>query len=208
MHKHPIKAAPLTPRLPAFYFGGDYNPEQWTPAFGYEDETIWREDIRLMRLANVNVATVGVFSWVSLQPAEHTFTFGWLDRVMDLLAENGIFACLGTGTAAQPAWLSAAYPDVLPVDEQGLRRGHGRRQNYCPTSPDFRRLSQGLTRHLAERYRNHLALLIWHVSNEYGPRCYCERCAARFRDWLQARYGSLEEVNSRWTISLGHLTSM
>src|SRR3954463_7562409 len=174
--------------MPHFAHGGDYNPEQWTPAFGYEDEAIWREDMRLMRLAHVNVATVGVFSWVALQPDENTFTFGWLDRIMDLLAENGIFACLGTGTAAQPAWLSAAYPDVLPVDETGLRRGHGARQNYCPTSPDFRRLSSGLARRLAERYGTHPALWLWHVSNEYGPRCYCDRCAARFRDWLQTRY--------------------
>jgi beta-galactosidase len=186
-------------RLPRFAFGGDYNPEQWTAAFGHDAETIWREDMRLMRLAGVNVATVGVFSWVALQPDEQTFTFDWLDRVMDLLAENGIFACLATATAAQPAWLSAAYPDALPVNEDGTRRGHGRRQNYCPTSPDFRRLGQGLARRLAERYGGRPALLCWHVSNEYGPTCYCERCAARFREWLAARYGSLDEVNRRWT---------
>ena len=198
MNEQPSGVRPLTTRLPAFFYGGDYNPEQWTAASGFDEEEVWREDMRLMRQAHVNVATVGVFSWVSLQPGEHTFTFGWLDRVMDLLAENGIFACLSTGTAAQPAWLSAAYPDVLPVDELGLRRGHGERQNYCPTSPDFRRLSQGLARRLADRYRDHTALLFWHVSNEYGPRCHCERCAARFRSWLQARYGSLAEVNRRW----------
>jgi beta-galactosidase len=188
----------LTPRLPAFFYGGDYNPEQWTSALGYDEEEVWREDVRLMRLAHVNVATVGVFSWVSLQPDEHTFTFGWLDRVMDLLAENQLFACLATGTAAQPAWLSAAYPDALPIDERGMRCGHGERQNYCPTSPDFRRLAQNLARHLAERYGNHPALLLWHVSNEYGPTCYCEPCASRFRAWLQARYGSLEAVNLHW----------
>jgi beta-galactosidase len=188
----------LRGRLPRIAYGGDYNPEQWTPAFGYEGETIWQEDMRLMRLAGVNVASVGIFSWVVLQPDEETFTFDWLDRVLDLLAENGIFACLATGTAAQPAWLSAAYPDVLPVDEHGLRRGHGQRQNYCPTSPDFRRLAGNLARRLAERYRDHPALVLWHVSNEYGPSCYCERCAARFRTWLQTRYGSLDEVNRRW----------
>lgn len=188
----------LRQRLPHFLYGGDYNPEQWTPAFGYEDESVWKEDMRLMRLAGVNVATVGVFSWVSLQPDEHTFTFEWLDRVMDLLHENGIYACLATATAAQPAWLSAAYPDVLPVGEDGIRRKHGNRQNYCPTSPDFRRLARQMAEHLAQRYREHPALLLWHVSNEYGPYCYCERCGERFRGWLKERYGSLEEVNRRW----------
>lgn len=185
-------------RLPNIFFGGDYNPEQWMPQQGYEGESIWQEDMRLMKLAGVNVATVGIFSWVSLQPSENTFTFEWLDRVMDLLAENELFACLATATAAQPAWLSEMYPDVLPVGEDGIRRQHGNRQNYCPTSPDFRRLAKGLVHRLAERYANHPALLLWHVSNEFGPYCYCDRCAARFRDWLKERYGSLAEVNRCW----------
>lgn len=185
-------------RFPGILFGADYNPEQWTPAMGYDGESVWLEDLRLMRAAGVNIATVGVFSWAELQPDEHTFTFEWMDRLLDLLAEHGVYACLGTATAAHPAWLSAAYPQVLPVDAYGRRRRHGGRMNFCPTSRDFRRLSQGLVRRLAERYRGHPALLMWHVSNEYGPQCYCESCAARFREWLQERYGTLEALNRSW----------
>jgi beta-galactosidase len=61
--------------FPGILFGADYNPEQWTPAMGYDGEAVWLEDIRLMRAAGVNTATVGVFSWAELQPAEETFTF-------------------------------------------------------------------------------------------------------------------------------------
>lgn len=192
-------------RFPGMLFGADYNPEQWSPAMGYEGESILLEDLRLMREAGVNVATVGVFSWVALQPDEQTFTFGWLDRLLDLLHEHGISACLGTATAAQPAWLSAAYPEILPVNAAGLRRRQGGRMNFCPTSATFRRFAQDLARRLAERYHSHPALLMWHVSNEYGPTCYCDSCAARFRVWLQGRYGSLEELNRRWiTAFWGH----
>jgi beta-galactosidase len=179
-------------------FGADYNPEQWTAAMGYPDETIWLDDVRLMQQAGVNVATVGVFSWATLQPNAHTWSFEWLDRLLDLLAANGLHACLGTATAAQPAWLSLAHPDVLPVNADGLRMRHGNRMNYCPTSPTFRHYAHELVRRLAERYRDHPALLIWHVSNEYGPACYCDGCAIRFRAWLQERYGTLDELNRRW----------
>lgn len=195
-----------TSRFPGFLFGGDYNPEQWIPQMGYEGETIWLDDMRLMRLAGVNAVSVGIFSWAALQPDEHTFTFEWLDRVLKLLAENGIFACLGTGTAAQPAWLSATYPEVLPVNEWGQRRRHGGRMNFCPTNPTFRHFAHTLVRRLAERYRHHPDLLLWHVSNEYGPVCYCDHCAARFRAWLRDRYGSLEAVNRRWVTAFwGHI---
>ena len=187
-----------TARFPGILFGGDYNPEQWTPAMGYDGETVWHEDLRLMREAGVNLVAVGIFSWAALQPDEHSFTFEWLDRVLDLLAEHEIFVSLGTGTAAQPAWLSTSYPEVMPVNVWGQRRRHGERMNYCPTSPTFRRFAQQLVRRLAERYHDHPALLLWHVSNEYGPVCYCDGCAARFRTWLQARYGSLDAINRRW----------
>ena len=196
---------PWNPRLRAFYFGADYNPEQWMGEPGSPDERIWLEDMRLMQQAHLNVAAVGIFSWSSLQPDERTFVFDWLDRVLDLLHEHGIYACLGTATAALPAWVPDAYPDILPVDAQGVRRAYGQRQNYCPTSPDFRRLAAGLVRRLAERYRDHPALLNWHVSNEYyggatdqGIPCHCPRCQERFRQWLRERYGSLAALNRAW----------
>lgn len=191
----------LNPRLPTIWYGGDYNPDQWP-------EEVWREDVRLFKLAGINVATLPVFGWARLQPAEDRYDFDWLDRVLDLLTENGISACLATPTAAQPAWMSKRYPDILPVDVTGTRRMHGRRVNFCPNSPNYRRLSQEMARRLAERYREHPALVAWHVANEYGHYCYCDLCAEAFRAWLKARYGSLDAVNEAWYTSFwGHTFS-
>ena len=178
--------------------GGDYNPEQWT-------EAIWDEDVRLMQKASVNIATLPVFGWVSLQPAEDVWTFDWLDTVIDKLWAGGISVCLATATASQPAWLDAKYPDVPTTGRDGVKRKHGNRHSFCPNSPNFRRLSTQLVRRLAERYGEHPALQIWHVGNEYGGTCYCDQCGAAFRHWLEHRYGSLEEVNRRWYTSFwGH----
>ncbi len=110
----------LIDRLGGLAYGGDYNPEQWDPA-------VWREDVRLMREAGVNLVSLGVFAWASLEPEPGKYEFGWLDEIMDLLHGNGIAVNLATPTAAPPAWLSQRYPEVLPVMADGERFGFGNR---------------------------------------------------------------------------------
>ncbi|MGG4038399.1 beta-galactosidase [Heyndrickxia ginsengihumi] len=73
-----------------------------------------------------------MFSWANLQPNEETYVFTTLDKIMDMLADNGIGADLATATAAPPAWLSHKYPNSLPVDIHGTRLLSGSRQHYCP----------------------------------------------------------------------------
>ena len=159
-----------------------------------------------MQEANCNIATLPVFGWVTLQPSEETFDFAWLDTLLDKMAEKGIQVCLATATASQPAWLDQKYPDVLVTDANGVKRKHGNRHCFCPNSANFRRLSTGLARKLADRYKDHPALLLWHVSNEYGTYCYCEEnCVPAFRTWLQAKYTDLATLNARWnTVFWGH----
>ncbi len=181
----------LSPKLQKIWYGADYNPDQWP-------EEVWDEDVRLMKLAHVNVATLPVFSWTRLQPAEDRYTFEWLDRILDKLAANDIYACIATSTAAQPAWMSHRFPDVLRTDIDGVTHKHGGRTNFCPNSPNYRRYSRELALRLAERYKDHPALVAWHVANEYGTHCYCDLCADAFREWLKTRYGSLDAVNVAW----------
>jgi len=189
---------PINPKFPHFLHGADYNPDQWP-------REVWDEDMRLMKLAHCNAASVGIFSWAHLEPEEGLYSFEWLDEVMDRLAAHGIQAVLATPTAAHPAWMSKKYPEVLRVGPDRVRRRHGRRVNYCLTSPVYREKCAEIVRQLASRYRDHPALFAWHVHNEYGGACYCELCEAAFRRWLQQRYGSLRELNAAWwTAFWGH----
>lgn len=186
-----MRDPPLDPRLPGLWHGADYNPEQW-------DSATWDEDLRLMREAGCNAMSIGIFSWVALEPAEGVYTFDWLDRIMDQLTANGLFAVLATPSAAQPAWLSRKYPEVLRQGPDNETGRHGFRVNFCPSSPVYREQCAAMSERLAGRYGRHPALLLWHVSNEYYKECHCPRCVAAFRLWLQQRYGTLEALNAAW----------
>lgn len=188
----------ISSKLPKVFYGGDYNPEQWS-------KDIHTEDLRLFKLAGIDMATINVFSWAKNQPDEATYQFEWLDELIDSLYANGIYVCLATSTAAHPAWMAKRYPDVLRVDADGRKRKFGGRHNSCPNSPTYRKYAEQIADRLAGRYQDHPAVLVWHVSNEYGGECYCEHCETAFRVWLKKRYRTLEDLNRAWNTSFwGH----
>jgi beta-galactosidase len=182
----------LRDRVGGLIYGGDYNPEQWP-------REVWHEDVRLMREARVNLVSLGVFAWASVEPENGVYEFGWLDEVMDLLHENGIAVNLATPTAVPPIWLVRQHPEILPIMPDGQPFGFGSRLHYDPSSPIYRHYAARITRVLAERYSFHPALAMWHISNEYGPTAYNEQSSVHFRQWLQNRYGHIDALNDAWT---------
>lgn len=179
-------------------FGGDYNPEQWS-------EDVWEEDMRLFKLAHIDTVTLNVFSWASLQPDEETYNFEKLDKIMNMVRENGLKVCLATSTAAHPAWMAKKYPEILRTEFNGMKRKFGGRHNSCPNSLVYQKYATRLAEKLAERYQNYDNIIGWHVSNEFGQECYCENCEKAFRVWLKKKYHTIEEVNRVWNTSFwGH----
>ena len=94
--------------------------------------------------------------------------------------------------------MSERYPEILRVNEDGVRNAHAGRTNYCPNSANYRRFSADIARRLAERYQNHPAIVLWHISNEYSGWCFCDNCAAAFREWLRIKYRTLDALNAAW----------
>jgi beta-galactosidase len=184
-------------KTPTVFYGGDYNPDQWP-------EEVWLEDVQLMREARVNLVSLGIFSWARLEPVQGQYDFDWLDRIMNLLHRNGVMVDLATATASPPAWLALQYPESLPVTKDGTTLWPGSRQQYCPHSKAYREAAALLVSQIATRYRNHPALVMWHINNEYAchvSECFCDASAAAFREWLRQRYGSLERLNDAWGTS-------
>lgn len=176
-----------------FFHGGDYNPEQWL-----EYPEILEADLRLMKESKINMVSVGIFSWAFLEPEEGRYEFGWLDRVIDRLTAAGIDIDLATPSGARPAWLAEKYPEVLRYDKNFQKYHFGQRHNHCLTSPIYREKVQALDSALAAHYAGHPGIKLIHIGNEFCGDCFCPLCAQAFREWLQKKYGTLEELNRCW----------
>ncbi len=188
------KSKPAIPNFSHMVHGADYNPDQWL-----NHPEIIEEDMRLMKLAGMNSVSLAIFAWKALEPAEGVYTFEWLDMMMDKLYENGMKVILATPSGARPAWMDLAHPEVLRVNNRLERNLHGGRHNHCYTSPYYRKKTAEMNRMLAERYQNHPALGMWHISNEYNGECYCENCQKAFRQWLREKYhNDIEALNEQW----------
>lgn len=181
--------------LPRFLYGGDYNPEQWS-------EDTWSQDIKVFKQADINSATINVFSWALLEPREGKYDFSKLDRIVKNLSAADFDIVMATSTAAMPAWMFKKYPDVARVDYQGRRHVFGQRHNFCPNSANYQRLASDLVEKLAARYGDNPHIVAWHINNEYGGNCYCDNCAAAFRQWLKDRYQTLDNLNRAWNMNV------
>ena len=178
--------------------GGDYNPDQWL-----EYPEVFEEDVRLMKEANVNCVSLGIFAWAVLEPEEGRYELDWMDHIITRLGEEGIQVVLATPSGAMPNWLTQKYPEVMQVQADGHRNLPGKRHNFCYTSPVMREKITSIDRVLAERFGRRDNVILWHISNELGGNfgdstCHCELCQEAFRQWLKKKYGTLENLNSAW----------
>ena len=121
---------PLTPKFPKLLHGGDYNPEQW---LRYPE--VLKTDIELMKKAEINCVSVGIFSWAHLEPQEGVYEFDWLAEIIGNLYENGIYTVLATPSGAKPLWMSEKYEEIRRVQPSGLRELSGACLLYTSPSP-------------------------------------------------------------------------
>ncbi|MBX3595823.1 MAG: beta-galactosidase [Sphingomonas sp.] len=184
-HSTDFKAAPLS-------VGASWYPEQWP-------ESAWPADLDRMEQAGFRVTRLAEFAWARIEPEDGIFDFAWLDRAIAGAAAHGMKVVLGTPTAAPPIWLTEAHPDVLRVNDDGTVERHGTRRQFSFASPTYRRYADRLVRAMAARYGHDPRVVGWQVDNEIGVPSYDEAAHRQWAVWLGKRYGSIAELNRRWS---------
>ncbi len=172
--------------------GTAWYPEQW-------QESRWDADLALMEAAHLHWVRIGEFAWSCMEPHEGVYDLDWLDRAITLAAKHHIEVVLGTPTATPPAWLTQKYPETLRIKEDGRQDEHGNRQQFDWSSPKYREFSQDIATRMAERFGHNPNVIGWQIDNEYANASYGPSTRLEFQHWLKARYGTLDNLNARWT---------
>ncbi|WP_232495642.1 beta-galactosidase [Novosphingobium kaempferiae] len=176
----------------SLWLGSAWYPEQWP-------EERWDEDLRLMRAHGANVVRIGEFAWARMEPSEGAYDMDWLVRAVRLAGKHGIRVVVGTPTDTPPAWMTQKYPEVLRVDGEGRRLGHGGRRQFSISDPHYRRLSRDVVTRMAQALGREPNVIGWQIGNEYTDESYDPAAKAAWVGWLKARYGTLDRLNDAWT---------
>lgn len=176
------------------YLGVAWYPELWP-------EDVWREDIRLMHQAGVNLVRVGEFAWSALEPHEGECCSDALLPAVQAAIGSGLDAVMCTPTATPPIWLSHGHPERMHVNHEGTGMSHGGRQQMCFGQASFQKHAARVTRALAQTYGTMPGIVAWQLDNELMgnvSECFCGDCLRRWALWLEKTYGTVEALNRAW----------
>lgn len=185
--KHSMELDKLT-------LGVCYYPEHWNP-------DMWEDDLARMVAHGIEVIRIAEFAWSLFEPEEGKFTFDFFDSFMAVVSRFPIRVIFCTPGATPPAWLTEKYPEVLNADIKGNLYRHGMRRHVTYNSAVYNRLCSHIAEQLAIHYGRHPSIIGWQVDNELNCDIdifYSDSDHAAFRQYLQGKYGTLEELNRAW----------
>ncbi len=169
-----------------------YYPEHW-------DSTQWERDFQNMAKMGFEFTHFAEFAWAQLEPEEGKYDFRWLDHSLQLAEKYKLKVVMCTSTATPPVWLVRKHPEVLATDENGQQMDHGGRQHATFSSNYYRQYSLKMIEELAKRYGTDKRVIGWQVDNE--PRRFLDYgidAPQRFRNWLKAKYKTIDALNKAW----------
>lgn len=174
--------------------GTCYYPEHW-------ERGDWETDLARMLEHGIEVIRVAEFAWNMVEPREGEYTFAFWDEFLDVAYKCGMKVIFCTPTATPPAWLTDCYPEVLNADVDGNLYRHGMRRHYNYNSAKYRDFCRNIVEKFASHYAKHPAIIGWQIDNEINcekSEFYSESDTYAFRDFLKAKYGTIDNLNKAW----------
>ncbi|NQZ75934.1 MAG: beta-galactosidase, partial [Ekhidna sp.] len=172
-----------------------YYPEHWP-------EEQWERDLKQIADLGFEFVHYAEFAWTKLEPEEGKYSFEWLDKAVDIAADNGLKVIMCTPSPCVPGWLAMKHPEVLSVQEDGRRIYHnGSRLTASLANNIYQEYVSKVVRKLGERYGNDQRIWGWQIGNEPHLQTvydYSPSAKENYVNWLKEKYSNLKSLNSAW----------
>jgi beta-galactosidase len=180
-----------------------------------DSEAQWRADLQQIKDLGFNTVRTWV-EWAHCEPAEGVYRLDNLRLLARLSNELGLKFIIQLYVDSAPDWVGRKYPEARYETQSGAQVDPQSAPGYCTDHDGVRNAVRSFmteTARVAAEYPNFHGWDLWsepHIVNwayiNYVPDvqfCFCPFTQARFRDWLQDKYGSLEALNRAWYRGFG-----
>ena len=170
----------------------------------------WRRDLEQIKALGFNTVRTWV-EWTHSEPKEGQFDFRNLQLLSELAEEIGLKVFIQVYGESAPDWVGRKFPDGLLEAHSGDRIIPQSAPGYCIDHPGVRKSFANFYTEMAKvasQYPNFYGWDLWsepHLVQWGGPGwipnaqyCFCPHTQSRFRQWLQEKYASLNELNTAW----------
>ena len=170
----------------------------------------WGKDLDQIKADGFNTVKTWV-DWATAEPHPGKYNFGNLDLLLRLAEERGLRVIVQVYLDSAPDWVGQRYPDGRFVDRSGAVIDSQAAPGYCTDHNGVRSEIMEFLAALSRGANKNPALYGWdvwsepHVINwadfsylDNAEFCFCSYSQARFREWLKAKYHSLDALNAAW----------
>lgn len=184
---------------PVFPFGAVYFRKSNPP------EKDWERDHKKAAEMGVNLFRHW-FMWASVEVAPGRYDWRDYDRMVELERQNGIKVVIAEIVNGAPEWMWDKYPHARQINLDGNHAWPSVSPSsatssapMCLDNDEVRDAAGKFLSAMVERYRDDPATLGYDLWNEsHIGECHCKATQAKFREWLKAKYGTIEALGKAW----------
>lgn len=195
--------------MSVWYSGGKARPPILEPVTA-DSAREWKADLEKIKGLGFNTVRTWV-EWNTGEPREGEYHLENLDLLLKLAQETGLKVIVQVYVDSAPEWVGVKYPDGRYEAQDGQPIPSQAAPGYCFDHPGVRKAILNFYQEVARHADKSPAFYGWDLWSEPAALnwarigyksepmfCYCPHSMARFREWLQQKYGTLDHLNAAW----------
>jgi len=171
---------------------------------------LWKEDLSRIKALGFNTVRTWV-EWNTAEPREGSYRLENLDLLLRLAQEVGLKVIVQVYVDSAPEWVGQKHPDGHYAAQDGQPIPSQAAPGYCFDHSGVRKAVLDFFQEVAKHASNSPAFYGWDLWSEPAALnwarigykaeplfCYCPASLERFRQWLKAKYATLDQLNQAW----------